>query len=189
MWIHIFLFLFFCVLLSCTTCWAQPPFSPLFPALPTFPKIHCVSVSLQKRAGLPVISTKHGLPRFNKNRHKTSHEDSKSMQKSQRDILTFRSSTKPQAKQPQNVYRGHSLEPYRFFHCPISWCEPLWALISWLRCHVLLVPSTPLGSYHSSSFSFSEFPKLHLLFVGLCICSYQLLEESCLIVTGIEEYH
>lgn len=44
----------------------------------------------------------------------------------------------------------------------------------------------PYGSYNPCSPSSAGFPELHLVFVGLYICSYQLLEEVSLMTIGLE---
>lgn len=46
---------------------SRPPSPPT--RLPSLSQIHCSSVFLQKRAGLPMIATKHGLTRCNTNPH------------------------------------------------------------------------------------------------------------------------
>jgi hypothetical protein len=70
-----FLFIYFS-LIQYILITVSPPSN--LPSPPTstslLPHIHCSSVSLQKRAGLPGISTEHGIPRCNKTRHKLSHE-------------------------------------------------------------------------------------------------------------------
>lgn len=68
---HSFLFFLF-ILLSYNTSWPQPPL-PLFSPLLTSPfsEIYCSSISIQERAGLPLISTKHNnIAESNKNRYK-----------------------------------------------------------------------------------------------------------------------
>lgn len=43
-----------------------PPSLPQCSLPPSLPQIHCSSVSLQKGAGFPTISTEHGITRWNK---------------------------------------------------------------------------------------------------------------------------
>jgi hypothetical protein len=49
----------------------SPPLN-LSPLTSPLPQIHCFSISLHKRPGLLVISTKHGITRCSKTRHKPS---------------------------------------------------------------------------------------------------------------------
>ena len=50
------------------------PFSKSLLPTSTLPKIHCSSLSLQKRAGLPGISTEHGITGYNNTRHNPSYQ-------------------------------------------------------------------------------------------------------------------
>jgi hypothetical protein len=65
-----------------------------------------------------------------------------------------------QATQPWCMCRGHKSDPCRLCDCPLSLCEPLWALLSWFcrssSCGVL----EPSGSYSPSVPSFTEFPRV-----------------------------
>lgn len=79
----IYLILFYFILFNLLLYVTSLPQFPLFPLLPvTFPQTYTFSVSqitsslvsLQKRAGFPRLSTKHGITHYNKARHKPSYQ-------------------------------------------------------------------------------------------------------------------
>ena len=88
----------------------------------TLPHVQCSYISLQKRAGLLVISTEQGKTRYNKTRHKPSFqgnplgrkvflEKAKESETPQPPLLVVPQN--PQAEQPQRIRRGPSIEPCR----------------------------------------------------------------------------
>lgn len=90
---------------------SPPPASPL-------PQISCSSISLQKRVGLPVISTERAVTRCTKTRHKPSYQDwmrqprgregsEKQIEESETfPLLQLGVPQTPQAKQPQHACRA-----------------------------------------------------------------------------------
>ena len=109
------------------------PHSP--PSCSLLPQIHCI-FSLQKKAGLPGILTKHNITRYNKTRNKLSYQ-SWTRQPSRKKWVpravkrvkdtptpTVRSLTKPQVEQPQHVCRVPHTDLSRLHGCCFSLCEP-----------------------------------------------------------------
>lgn len=67
---HILFYSIYSSLMQYTPTTASPPFPPPpNPPVSPLPEIHCSFMSLQKRAGLPVISTELGITRCNKARN------------------------------------------------------------------------------------------------------------------------
>jgi hypothetical protein len=69
-------FFFLFILFSYNTSGPQPSLCPLLPVPPEPPFLPgpLFSVSLQKGAGFPGIPTEHSITRYNKTRHKSSHQ-------------------------------------------------------------------------------------------------------------------
>lgn len=149
---------------------------------PSLPQIHCSSVSLQKGAGFPTISTEHGITRWNK---LVTNPYIKTGKASQGNLVkekgfqeqtrvrntpssTVRSPT-PQTKQSQHVCSGSPItDAYRLSDCLFSLCEPLWTLCSWFTglCSPGILSN--FGSHNPSSCLLCCSFKLHLM-LGLWV--------------------
>lgn len=73
LWGFLYIYLFFSHILTAVSCLSSPS-SPSLTHLP-LPQIYSSSISLQeKKAGIPGISTKHGITNCNKTRHISSYQ-------------------------------------------------------------------------------------------------------------------
>lgn len=108
---------FFLYSFLCNTSWPQ---SPLLALVLVFPHILCLHFPLNI-PGLPGITSRHGIIRCNKTRHKPSYLDWMRQCSSRKRIPQ----KKKQIKQHPYVYRCSTAEPCRLCDCPLVSVSPM----------------------------------------------------------------
>lgn len=140
-----------------------------------FPQTHS-SVSLQKRTSHSGISSEDSITRNNKTRQKTlisgtgdnlvREKKISRVGKRVRNTPTFNVSSPTNPPPYKTITYRYVQRPStdlcRLCDCHFNLCEPLWALLIDSMRHILLVSSTPLVSYNTSSPNCMWFPELRL---------------------------
>lgn len=113
---NIYQFFFFLYSFLCNTSWPQ---SPLLALVLVSPHILCLHFPLNI-PGLPGITSRHGIIRCNKTRHKPSYLDWMRQCSSRKRIPQ-----KKKIKQHPYVYRCSTAEPCRLCDCPLVSVSPM----------------------------------------------------------------
>lgn len=188
--LHLFFYLFF----SCTIHSDNSLLSPdttqstlLLVDFPPSPYIHCFSLSLQQRAGLPEILTVPNITKCNKTKHKAPYRvwigrkcPKGGKETSPPALLEVPQNT--QAKQPERVCRTLSTDPGTL----ALWLllQTLGASMNHVGCDLLLAPPLwLLQKFSQFSPACMSFPESCLMFLSICSC--RLLERVSLMNSGL----